>query len=134
VTRRVGNAVIKRLIRAGLAPRSYVLLTVAGRKTGKPRSTPVRLLEYEGARWLVAPYGAVSWVRNARAAGEVVIRHGRTRDKVAVTEWDPRESGGVLKEYARREPITRPYFDAGVDDPADRFAEEAVRHPVFRLG
>lgn len=132
--RRVGNAVIKRLLKAGLAPRTYVLLTVAGRRTGKPHTTPVRLLKYAGGRWLVAPYGAVSWVRNARAAGEVVISHGRTREKVAVTEWDPRESAGVLKEYVRREPITRPYFDAKVDDPVERFAEEAARHPVFRLG
>nr|CEL13195.1 hypothetical protein [Kibdelosporangium sp. MJ126-NF4]CTQ98885.1 hypothetical protein [Kibdelosporangium sp. MJ126-NF4] len=129
----MGNAVITRLLKAGLAPRSYVLLTVVGRRTGKPHTTPVRVLEYEGARWLVAPYGAVSWVRNARAAGEVVLTRGRTRQQLSVTESDPRDSAGVLREYVRREPVTRPYFDATVADPVDRFAEEADRHPVFRL-
>ena len=49
------------------------LLTVRGRKSGLPRTTPVNLIEYQGRRWLVAPYGEVAWVRNVRAAGEVEL-------------------------------------------------------------
>ncbi len=52
------------------------LLRVRGRKTGLPRTTPVSLIEHEGRRWLVAPYGEVGWVRNARAAGEAELLRG----------------------------------------------------------
>ena len=56
--RRVENAVMSALVRAGLVPSSY-LLTTKGRKTGQMRSNPVTIVEYAGKRWLVAPYGAV---------------------------------------------------------------------------
>ena len=45
-------------------PRSY-LLTTRGRKTGRPRTNPVVPVEHDRRRWLVAPYGPVSWVHNA---------------------------------------------------------------------
>lgn len=53
---RAGNALIAPLIRAGLVPHTY-LLTTRGRKTGKFRTNPVVLVERDGRRWLVAPYG-----------------------------------------------------------------------------
>jgi len=60
--------------------RSY-LLTTQGRTTGRPRSNPVVPVEHGGRRWLVAPYGLVSWVHNARAAGRVSLTRRRdTRD------------------------------------------------------
>jgi F420H(2)-dependent quinone reductase len=71
--RRVGDAIIGMFIRAGLVPSSY-LLTTRGRKTGRPRTNPVTVVEHQGKRWLVAPYGPVSWVHNARAAGQVTLR------------------------------------------------------------
>jgi deazaflavin-dependent oxidoreductase (nitroreductase family) len=131
--RRVGNAVIGALLRAGLAPRAYVLLTTRGRRTGEPRTTPIRLLKYDGQEWLVAPYGEVSWVHNARAAGKVLLRHGSTTRATDVFECGAEESAPVLREYARKEPVTRPYFDAKPGDPVSAFAAEAARHPVFRL-
>jgi F420H(2)-dependent quinone reductase len=69
---RVGNAVVSVLARAGIGP--IYLLTTRGRKTGRPRTLPVVPVEQGGKRWLVAPYGAVSWVHNARAAGRVTLR------------------------------------------------------------
>ena len=66
--RHVENTIMSALVRAGLVPRSY-LLTTQGRRTGKPRTNPVVPVEHDGRRWLVAPYGPVSWVHNARAAG-----------------------------------------------------------------
>lgn len=133
IVRRLGNVAIKAALRAGLAPSRYVLLTVRGRRTGQPRSTPVLLLEWDGRRWLVAPYGEVDWVRNARAAGEVTLTRGRRSETHHITECDADESGPVLKAYVRAEPITRPYFDARHSDPPERFAAEADKHPVFRL-
>jgi hypothetical protein len=68
VGRRVLNRVVRLLVRIDRMPGPRYLLVVKGRKSGIPRSTPVTLVEHEGARWLVAPYGQVGWVKNARAA------------------------------------------------------------------
>jgi len=42
---------------------SIALLTVPGRRTGQPRSTPVNLHVEDGRRYLVCPYGHVNWVQ-----------------------------------------------------------------------
>lgn len=131
--RRLANAVITSMLRAGMAPRNYAMLTVVGRKTGRARSTPVRLIHHGGSSWLVSPYGEVAWVLNARAAGELTLTIQGVPEAYRVVECAPAESAPVLKEYARAVPITRPYFDADSDDPPERFAAEADRHPVFRL-
>jgi hypothetical protein len=39
-----------------------------------------------------------------------------------------------LKRYVQQERIVRRWFDAPHDGPAEAFAAEADRHPVFRLG
>src|SRR5262249_11143719 len=109
--RRALNYAIRQLITLGLAGHNE-LLTVTRRTTGRPRLTPVRPLSYEGQRWLVAPYGPVSWVKNARAAGEVTLSHGRHRHTFTITEAGPGDSAAVLREYVRLVPVTRPYFTA----------------------
>jgi deazaflavin-dependent oxidoreductase (nitroreductase family) len=131
--RKAGNAVIGLLLQAGLAPRSYVLMTTRGRHTGEPRTTPIRLLKFDGHEWLVAPYGAVSWVHNARAAGKVILRHGRNTHTANVSECSAEQSAPILQAYLRKEPVTRPYFDAKPSDPISAFTAEAARHPVFRV-
>jgi deazaflavin-dependent oxidoreductase (nitroreductase family) len=132
--RSVGNALIKPLARLGLAGSRTHVLTVRGRRTGKPYSTPVQLLLEDGRpRWLVAPYGVRSWVKNARAAGEVEVARGRRHKRMRIEEVAPEEAAPVLREYLRKTPIVKPYFDAGRDSPLEEFAAEAARHPVFRL-
>ena len=71
-SRHAENTIMSALTRAGLVPRSC-LLTTRGRKTGQPRTNPVVPVEHGGRLWLVAPYGLVSWVHNARAAGRVSL-------------------------------------------------------------
>ncbi len=127
------NSLMRSLLRFGIGPAHTYLLTVAGRKTGKPYSTPVTVVEDAARRWLVAPYGEVGWVRNARAAGEVVLtRHGRS-ERVSILNIGPEESARVLKKYIALEPITQPYFEAGTDSPVEAFQAEAIKHPVFRI-
>jgi deazaflavin-dependent oxidoreductase (nitroreductase family) len=110
------------------------LLTVAGRRTGKPRTTPVTLVDGdEGRRWLVAPYGAVGWVLNARAAGNVRLTRGRRSEVVEIDEVAAEEAAGVLRTYLRHVRVVRPFFDVAPDSPLEAFTAEAPRHPVFRL-
>ena len=120
------------LVRAGLVPRSY-LLTTQGRKTGRARINPVVPVARGGRRWLVAPYGPVSWVRNARATGRVSLaRRGSSRD-YTVREVSPDEAGAVLQQYVRIARAARPYFRATKNSPVEDFVAEADRHPVFEL-
>ena len=57
-------------------------------------------------RWLVAPYGEVGWVRNARPA----LTRGRRVETVAIRELRPTEAAPVLKRYVTSVPITRPFL------------------------
>jgi deazaflavin-dependent oxidoreductase (nitroreductase family) len=129
--RRLLNGMVRTLLQVGLGPRHTYLLTVRGRRSGTPFSTPVTLVEEGTQRWLVAPYGAVAWVRNARAAGQVTLSRGRHTETVAIVELGPAESAPVLKRYVTEVPITRPFFEARPNSPLEAFAAEAPRHPVF---
>jgi deazaflavin-dependent oxidoreductase (nitroreductase family) len=113
-------------------PRSH-LLTTRGRKSGLPRTNPVVPVEHGGRRWLVAPYGPVSWVHNARAAGRVSLTRRRDTRHYTIREASPDQAGPVLKRYARLAPSARPYFQATKDSPVEAFTAEADRHPVFEL-
>ena len=130
---RLANRMMIRLNQWGIAaPNSYVL-TVRGRKTGKTYSVPVLLVEDNRQRWLVAPYGEVSWVRNARVAGEVTLSRKGQAEILKIREVNPQESAPILKQYITREKIVRPYFDVVPDASLEAFAAEAPRHPVFQL-
>jgi deazaflavin-dependent oxidoreductase (nitroreductase family) len=120
------------LVRVGVVPSSYVL-TTKGRKTGRVRSNPVTIVEHDGRRWLVAPYGPVSWVHNARAAGRVTLSRRRTTRHYTIREASAVEAGPVLKRYLAVATATRKYFQADKDAPVEQFVAEADRHPVFEL-
>lgn len=131
--RRLGNTLITLLIRLGLGGRRMHILTVPGRKSGRRYSTPVQLIIDDGGRWLVAPYGESEWVKNARAAGAVELTRARRTTRHAIEEVGPEEAAPVLRDYLRRTPIVRSYFDAASGAQLEAFAAEAARHPVFRL-
>jgi methylthioribose-1-phosphate isomerase len=91
------------------------------------------LLIEDGERWLVAPYGEVGWVRNARAAGEVEISRARRSETMGIEEVASEQAAPVLKQYLKSAPVARPFFDVTPKSPLDEFVTEASRHPVFRL-
>jgi deazaflavin-dependent oxidoreductase (nitroreductase family) len=131
--RRLINRLVRLQIRLGLPPRHRYLLGVTGRRTGSVHTTPVGLVEDRGARWLVAPYGEVAWVRNARAAGTVSLQRGSRVECVRLQSAGAEEAGPVRQRYVALEPITRPYFDAHPGASEAAFRVEAGRHPVFRI-
>jgi deazaflavin-dependent oxidoreductase (nitroreductase family) len=133
-SRRAANRLVRLLLKLGLMPGPTYLLTVPGRRTGRPLSTPVTLVEEGDSRWLVAPYGDVAWVHNARAAAQVTLSRGRRSETLSIRELPAAEAAPVLKHYITRVPITRHYFDAKPDSPLAAFIAEAPHHPVFRLG
>ena len=131
--RRAANVLVTALIRIGVGARSSYLLTTTGRKSGKPRTTPVTLVKMGEERWLVSPYGTVSWVHNVRANPEVSLRRGQRTEVFRANEVDAEIAGPVLQRYVREVRVTAPYFEADADDPVTQFVNEASRHPVFRL-
>ena len=131
--RRGLNALVRPLARLGLTgPRTY-LLTVPGRKTGRLWSTPVSIVEDDGERWIVAPYGDRNWVKNARAAGWVELRRGRRRERLAIAELSPYDAVPVLRRYVELGRVTRPFFGVGLEASFEEWLAEAPRHPVFHL-
>jgi futalosine hydrolase len=131
--RRALNAVVRPLARLGLTgPRTH-LLTVRGRSSDRLWSTPVSIVEADGERWLVAPYGDRNWVLNARAAGRVGLRRGQRRELLSIEELAPADAVPVLRRYYELGTFTRPFFDVSLDSSDEDWLAEAPRHPVFRL-
>ena len=76
----------KTLLGAGVPLGFNGLITIRGRKTGIPRTTPVAIIEVSGRRWVWAPWGDVHWVRNLRAAGRATITVRKQAEGVRATE------------------------------------------------
>jgi deazaflavin-dependent oxidoreductase (nitroreductase family) len=130
---RMVNFVFQLMTRLGLGASYRFILTVPGRKSGRLYSTPVDVIEVADDRWLVAGYGPVSWVRNARAAGNVTLSRGGRSKKFKVVEADAQTAIPVLRAYIDEIKVTRSYFDAHPDSPDDAIGAELKRHAVFRL-
>ena len=93
---------------AGIAP-FWVVLETTGRRTGKPRQTPLaRGPVDDGTTWLIAVHGRHSaWVKNAEADPRIRLRlRGRWRTGRATVEpWDA-EKVERFNVYARLGPAT----------------------------
>jgi deazaflavin-dependent oxidoreductase (nitroreductase family) len=102
------------------------LLTVPGRVTGQPHTTPLGApFEYHGARYLVSGRGQTQWVRNLRAARGGRLRvHGRTEDFRAVEVLGPEHDAVVDAYRVKLGRSVKRYFER-IPDVAD--------HPVFRI-
>ena len=131
--RRTFNILAIALLRAGLKYGTTYLMTVRGRKSGKLHTIPITLVEQNEKRWLVAPYGAVNWVLNARAAGQVTLTRGHRSETVRLIELGATEAAPILKQYLTEVPVVRPFFDAKPKSPLEAFEAEASHHPVFRI-
>lgn len=128
---RLGNTLVSALARVGVGP--IELLTTTGRATGRRHTVPVVPVDHAQRRWLVAPYGAVSWVYNARATPSVTLRYGRRRRDYAASEVGPEAAAPVLKRFVAVATRTQQCFKAAADAPVEAFIAEASTHPVFAL-
>ena len=129
---RVGGKINTFLLRVGVKKGTMALLTVRGRKSGRPHTIPVALVEYDGQRWLTAPYGVVNWVRNLRMAGEATLTRGRHTERVSAFEGSAQEAAPILKRSLIGAPsFVLPYFDVTPDSSLADFEREVSNHPVF---
>lgn len=128
------NRALGALIGLGIGPSHIYLLEVRGRKSGKLYTTPVDPLELKGKRYLVAPRGRTQWVRNAEAAGEIVLRRGGNRQKLRLRVLSDSEKPPILKAYLDdyKTEVQR-YFSIAAGSPPEAFIGIAANYPVFEL-
>ena len=100
-TKHVFNPVVAGLTRLGIGVAGSRVLEVRGRKTGEWRRTPVNPLDFEGARYLVAPRGNTHWVKNLRANPEGRLLVGRRAEPFAAVEVARSEARRVGQECVR---------------------------------
>ena len=113
-----------------------VVLTVPGRKSGKPRSTPVTPMTVDGKRYVVAGLPDSDWAANARAAGEATLQVGRSTERVRMVEMSTDEARPLLRAFPVEVPTGVGFMkNAGlVTGPnPDEFEALAGRLAVFRL-
>ena len=105
------NRVVEALQRFGLTMGTVCVLTVPGRVSGRPRSTPVSPLEVAGRRFIIAALPQADWARNARAAGHGELRRGRRREQVVLDEVDdPELRREVVRAFPTAVPHGVPFF------------------------
>ena len=98
--------------------------SVRGRRTGKVFSTPINLLEVNGARYLLSPRGETGWSRNLRVVGECTLKIKGREQRYRAAEVPPSERPPLFAAYLQKWPQPRSEFDKK-PDPVD--------HPTFRL-
>jgi hypothetical protein len=134
---RPANRIVRALQRLGLPLGTIRVLTLPGRTTGTPRSTPVSPLRVEGRDFVIAALPDADWARNARTAGHGTLHHRRTARPVAITEvLDPDLRRRVMRAFPREVPAGVQFFVriglVSGPDP-DEFAAAADRVAAFEL-
>ena len=90
--------------------------------------------DYQGERYLVAMLGqTTNWVRNLRADGRAVLRHGR-REDVSLVEDLSDKRAAILRRYLELAAGARPFFPIDRHAPLDDFERIVDLYPVFRVG
>lgn len=132
------NPIAQRVLKAGRLLGPNALITVRGRKSGVPHTTPIALVEIDGKRWVIGTFGDTNWVRNLRAAREATLSVGSMREDVLADELDfeARTSffHDVLGPYVRRIRIGALLLTIlGAKEILDDPRAAAEHRPVFEL-
>jgi deazaflavin-dependent oxidoreductase (nitroreductase family) len=109
------------------------VLTVAGRHTGQPQTTPVSPVQHDGQRWLVAGWADADWVKNLRASGWATLTKGTRVERIRAVEATPTQGAAALRAFVQERGGGRYAFGLEPDAPLESFAREAEAHPIFRI-
>lgn len=130
------NKLMMAVQKLGIAAGPVRVLTVVGRKSGQPRSTPATPFSLDGKVYVAGGYPKADWVLNARAAGEGTVTRGRRSERVAFVELSAAEAKPVLRAFPTEVPAGVGFYKraALVDEGTpDEFEALAGRCAVFRL-
>ena len=118
------------LLRRGLKVGSQHLLTVPGRRSGQPRSTPISIVTHGGQRYIVAAFEGAAWVGNVRTARTGTLARGRVSESVVLTEVPADERGPILRAFLAQVRGGVRFFGR---QPPDQIVAQAEHYPVFRV-
>jgi deazaflavin-dependent oxidoreductase (nitroreductase family) len=114
-----------------------LVLTVPGRKSGDPRSTPVTPMHVDGNRYVVAGFPGADWVKNARVAGTATLTVGRTSETtIRMVELSAEDARPLLRQFPRLVPTGVGFMKRSglvTDGTPDEFEALAGRCAVFRF-
>ncbi len=139
---RYSGPIASRLLRLGMPMGPNLLLTVRGRTSGLPRTTPVAVVDTGGRRWVVGTFGEVHWVRNLRAARQAEIRVDGRPEPVTAAELSHDDATAfyrdILPTYMGAMPVawrafTRLLVRLAAPDILANPEHAATRFPVFEL-
>ncbi|WP_293001329.1 nitroreductase family deazaflavin-dependent oxidoreductase [Mycobacterium sp.] len=120
----------------GIPTGPAMVLTVPGRKSGKPRRTPMTPFGCNGALYVVAGYPGADWAANARAAGAGTLSRGRRSWPVRIVELTPAQARPILRVFPAEVPVGVSFAKSAgtvVDGTPEEFEALAGRVAVFRF-
>jgi deazaflavin-dependent oxidoreductase (nitroreductase family) len=133
------NKVFMLMLRLGLpisGKEGPLVLTVPGRKSGQPRSTPITPMYVDGTRYVVAGFPGADWERNARAAATATLTAGRTSETVRMVELSADEARPLLRQFPTLVPTGVSFMKRSglvTEGTPDEFEALAGRCAVFRF-
>jgi len=132
------NKIYMALMRRGVyfGAEQPVVLTAPGRKTGKPRSTPITPMEVDGQRYIVAVFPGADWIANVRAARQVTLTDKGYTERVELVELPVTEARPVLRLFPVQVPAGIGFLKhAGLvtDGTPEELEGLAGVLPVFRV-
>jgi deazaflavin-dependent oxidoreductase (nitroreductase family) len=100
---KLSNHTIRFPLRRGVAPPVWALLETTGRRTGRPRQTPVGNGLVDGVFWLVAAHGRqADYVRNLERDPAVRVKIGRRWHTGTATVLDDDDAGARSRMLPHR--------------------------------
>ena len=133
------NKVFVAMMRLGLpisGKEAPMVLTVPGRKSGEPRSTPITPMYVDDERYVVSGFPGADWVKNARAADTATLTSGRTAETVRMVELSPEDARPLLRRFPTLVPTGVSFMKRSglvTDATPDEFESLAGRCAVFRF-
>ncbi len=113
-----------------------LVLTVTGRTSGKPRSTPITPMTIDGQRYVVGGFPGADWVRNAQANPDATLTRGRNAERVRMVEMPVDEARPLLRQFPNLVPSGVGFMkNAGLitEGTPEEFEALAGRCAVFRF-
>jgi deazaflavin-dependent oxidoreductase (nitroreductase family) len=133
------NKVFMAVMRLGLpisGKEAPMVLTVPGRKSGEPRSTPITPMYVDDERYVVSGFPGADWVKNARAADTATLTSGKTAETVRMVELSPEDARPLLRRFPTLVPTGVSFIKRSglvTDATPDEFESLAGRCAVFRF-
>jgi deazaflavin-dependent oxidoreductase (nitroreductase family) len=133
------NKVFMAMLKLGLpisGKEGPVILTIPGRKSGQPRSTPITPMYVGDVRYVVAGFPGADWERNARAADTATLTAGKKSEKVRMVELTADEARPLLRQFPTLVPTGVSFMKRSglvTEGTPDEFEALAGRCAVFRF-